>query len=314
MARSGFDKAILIAGPTASGKSGVALRLARELDGVVVNADAMQVYRDLSILTARPDKVAEAEAPHRLYGHVDAGERYSVGRWLGEFRAVLDDLAAAGRWAVITGGTGLYFKALTEGLADIPAIAADIEKHWQARLTAEGPGALHDELRRADPQGAGTVGPSDSQRLVRALAVLAATGQPLRSFHGEGNGSPLPGGPSRRLVVMPPRAGLYRHIEARFDAMIAEGAVAEVETLLARRLDPRLPALKAIGVAELGRYLAGDVSLDAAIIEAKTRSRRFAKRQMTWVRGQMASWPAVANVEDAIALARQLAAWKSDGW
>ncbi len=301
---TGLDKAILIAGPTASGKSAVSLALARELGGTVVNADAMQVYRDLHIVTARPDAEAEAQVPHRLYGHVDAAVRYSAGRWLGEARAILRELADEGRWAVVTGGTGLYFKALTEGLADIPAVDPQIEKYWRARLAEKGPAALHEALEHGDPQGAAAIRPSDSQRLVRALAVLVSTGRPLSSFHGEGAAGAMP----RRLVVMPERADLYARIEARFEAMVGEGALSEVEALMARRLDPNLPAMKAIGVPELSRHLAGELSLADAITEAKTRSRRYAKRQMTWIRGQMADWPVARSIDEAVAVARQLAA------
>lgn len=307
MATPGLDKAILIAGPTASGKSAVALALARELDGVVVNADAMQVYRDLDIVTARPDAETQAIVPHRLYGHVNAAERYSAGRWLAEARAVLKDLADEGRRAIVTGGTGLYFKVLTEGLADIPAVDPEIERHWRQRLAEEGPAALHAALAQADPQDAAAIRASDSQRLVRALAVLETTGCPLHSFHGEGPAAAMP----HRLVLMPERAILYQRIEARFDAMLAKGALSEVEALLSRRLDPGLPAMKAIGVPELCRHLAGELSLAEAIEQAKTRSRRYAKRQMTWIRGQMADWPLATDIDETIAMARQLAAGAS---
>jgi len=282
----------------------VALALAQELGGVVVNADAMQVYRDLDIITARPDAETEAQVPHRLYGHVNAAVRYSAGRWLGEARTVLQDIADEGRPAIVTGGTGLYFKVLTEGLADIPAVDPGIEQHWRTRLAEEGPAALHEALERGDRQGAAALRPSDSQRLVRALAVLQTTGRSLHSFHSEGPANATP----RRLVVMPERAPLYERIEARFDAMVAKGALAEVEALVARRLDPGLPAMRAIGVAELSRHLAGELSLADAIEQARTRSRRYAKRQMTWIRGQMADWPVAKDIDAAIAMARQLAA------
>ncbi len=308
MAKSRLDKAILIAGPTASGKSGVALALARELGGTVINADAMQVYHDLRVLTARPDAATMAEVPHRLYGHVDAGVRYSAGLWLGEVRALLDDLAQQGRWAIVTGGTGLYFKALTEGLADIPAIDPAIIDVFRARLAAEGPLALHVELRRADLPSAEAIRPSDGQRLVRALSVLQATGKPLRTFHEGEAAAPAAGATPRRLVIAPERADLNRHIGARFDAMVDEGTLHEVEALMARRLDKSLPAIKAIGVSELARHLAGEASLDQSIAEAKTRTRRFAKRQMTWIRGQMADWEVAPGPEEAIARLRRMAA------
>ena len=309
MTKSGLDKAILIAGPTASGKSGIALALARELGAVVINADAMQVYRDLRILTARPDEAAMAEVPHWLYGHVDAGLRYSAGRWLGEARAVLDDVAQQGRWAVVTGGTGFYFKALTEGLADIPAIDPRITEALRVRLAAEGASALHADLRRADLLSAEAIQPSDGQRLVRALSVLQATGKPLRAFHGGEAEPPAAGTPPHRLVISPERSSLNRQIEVRFDAMVGEGALDEVEALMVRQLDRSLPAMKAIGVGELARHLAGEASLDEAIAEAKTRTRRFAKRQMTWIRGQMVGWEVAPGPEEAIARLRRMAAF-----
>ncbi len=308
MANSALHKTILIAGPTASGKSGVALALARELGGVVINADSMQVYRDLRILTARPDQVAMAEAPHHLYGHVDAGSRYSAGRWVGEVRALLDDLAREGRWAIVTGGTGLYFKVLTEGLADVPAIDPGITEALRARLAAEGPAALHADLSRTDEQSAEAIRSGDGQRLVRALSVIEATGRPLRAFHGGEPGPPVAGATPHRLVISPERDRLNRQIETRFDAMVAAGALSEVEALMARHLDASLPAMKAIGVGELARYLAGDISLDQAMAEASTRTRRFAKRQMTWARGQMAGWAVVPGPEDALAQLRRMAA------
>lgn len=282
----------------------MALALAQALDGVVVNADAMQVYRDLHIITARPDADVQAIVPHRLYGHVGAEIRYSAGRWLAEARAALKELADEDRPAIVTGGTGLYFKVLTEGLADIPAVDPGIERHWRQRLAEEGPAALHKALELADPQGAAAIRPSDGQRLVRALAVLETTGRPLHAFHGEGPTNAMP----RRLVLMPERAVLYERIEARFDTMVGKGALAEVEALMARRLDANLPALKAIGVPELSRHLAGEISLADAISQAKTHSRRYAKRQMTWIRGRMTGWPVAKDIDEATAMARQLAA------
>lgn len=308
MAKPLIEKAILIAGPTAGGKSAVALGLARALGGVIVNADAMQVYRDLKVLTARPDEEALAAVPHRLYGHVDAGERYSAGRWLGEAARVLGETAAAGRWSIVVGGTGLYFKALTEGLAPIPPADPAILERWRERLTAEGPRVLHAELARLDPAGAQAIRPSDSQRLVRALAVLATTGRPIAAFHAE-RAVPLIGRDVPRLVVLPDRRALYACIEARFDAMVSGGVLAEVEALLRRNLDPRLPAMKAIGVRELGRHLAGKASLADAMTEAKTHSRNYAKRQITWIRGQMAGWPVADSPEAALKLARTFAGY-----
>ena len=287
------QQVVLIAGPTASGKSEAAIHAAEERGGVVVNADAMQVYRDLRVITARPNDDDEMRAVHHLFGHVDAAERYSVGRWLSDVAPVLKAAARRGQPVVFVGGTGLYFKALTEGLSEMPEVPRAIAGRWQRALKDEGPWALHAVLMAQDPEMADLLEPSDGQRIVRALSIKQATGKSIRHFQAAA-GKPLlaPGDIVQRMVLMPERAVLYERINRRFDAMISAGAMEEVEALVARHLDPDLPAMKAIGVPEIAEAIAGTVSMEDAIEKAKTNSRRYAKRQMTWIRSQMADWPA----------------------
>ena len=279
---------ILIAGPTACGKSALALRLARALDGEIINADSMQVYRELRIVTARPSPAEEALAPHRLYGVWPAAEGGSAGRWCRAAVTAIEAASAAGRVAILVGGSGLYFHALTEGLAEIPDVASEISAATRARLAAEGAAALHAELARADPETAARVPPSDSQRLVRALEVLAATGRPLSDWRRQT--APGLAHPWLGLALELPRASLYARIEARLDAMLAAGAMAEVGAIRDLALAPGLPAMKAVGLRELMRHVAGEVSLEEATRAAEQASRRYAKRQLTWQRNKMRSW------------------------
>jgi tRNA dimethylallyltransferase len=281
---------ILIAGPTASGKSGLALALADKFGGIVVNADSMQVYRDLRIITARPTPNEEARVPHRLYGHVDAAENYSVGRWCLDVRAVLAEAERAKRVAIVVGGTGLYFKALTCGLAAVPAIPAEIRAAVRARLEAEGAAALHAELARRDPAMAARLKPGDRARIARALEVIEATGRSLADWQAEGMPAILNPAHASKIFLNPDRAELYRRIEARFDAMLAAGALEEVRALAARGLDPLLPVMKAHGVPWLRRHLRGEIGLEKAAEEAKKDTRRYTKRQLTWFRHQMPGW------------------------
>ena len=285
-----MQSAILIAGPTASGKSAAALALAERLGGTVINADSMQVYRELSILTARPKIGDEARAPHRLYGTVPAGEAYSVGRWLDDAARAIEAAKLEGRLSILVGGTGLYFKALLEGLAPVPDIPPEIRAAWRKRAEALGTEGLYRELAARDPAMASRLKPSDPQRLVRALEVIDATGISLGEWQG-GHASPLlPAEAVAKLVIAPEREALYAAIDARFDAMIAAGALEEVRALLALGLDPGLPAMRAHGVRELAAYLGGTCSLEEAIAKAKTETRRYAKRQMTWLRRFMQDW------------------------
>ena len=281
---------ILIAGPTASGKSALALAVAERHGGVIVNADSMQVYGDLRIITARPTVADEARAPHRLYGHVDAAENYSVGRWCQDARAALDDIRRGGRLPILVGGTGLYFKALTQGLSAVPPTPPDIRAAVRARCDAEGAAALHAELARRDPAMAARLRPGDRMRLARALEVLEATGRSLADWHRDGLPAILDPDDALKIFLVIERAELQRRIDARFDAMLAEGALDEVRALAGRGLDPMLPAMKAHGVPWLRRHLAGEISLEAAAAGGKQDTRRYTKRQVTWFRNQMPEW------------------------
>jgi len=281
---------ILIAGPTASGKSALALAVAERLGGVIVNADSMQVYGDLRIITARPTVTDEARAPHRLFGHVDAAENYSVGRWCQDARAALDDVRRNGRLPILVGGTGLYFKALTQGLSAVPPTPPDIRAAVRARCDAEGAAALHAELARRDPAMAARLRPGDRMRLARALEVLEATGRSLADWHRDGLPAILDPDDALKIFLVIERAELQRRIDARFDAMLAEGALDEVRALAGRGLDPMLPAMKAHGVPWLRRHLAGEISLEAAAAGGKQDTRRYTKRQVTWFRNQMPEW------------------------
>jgi len=279
---------VLIAGPTASGKSALALGLAEQIGGTVINADSMQVYRDLRVITARPTPDEEAKVPHRLYGHVDAAENYSVGRWLADVRPVVDEARAAGRVPILLGGTGLYFKALTQGLASVPPIPEDIRASVRARIEAEGPAVLHAELSRLDPST--QLKPGDRTRIARALEVLEATGRPLAEWHREGLPPLIDAANAIKVFLAPVRPELRRRIDARFDAMLAAGAVDEVRALSRRKLDPLLPAMKAHGVPWIMGYLRGEMELATAIAGAKRDTRRYTKRQATWFRHQLPDW------------------------
>jgi tRNA dimethylallyltransferase len=300
--------AILIAGPTASGKSALALALAERLGGVIVNADSMQVYRDLRIITARPTPAEEARAPHRLYGHVDAAENYSVGRWLKDAEAALTEAQREGRIPIVTGGTGLYFKALTQGLTAVPPTPPDLRAALRARLAAEGPEALHAELAARDPASAARIRPADGVRIVRALEVTAATGRSLADWHREGMQPIVTSGRAVKLFLGVARAELARRIDVRFDAMLAAGALDEVRVLASRHLDPTLPAMKAHGVPWLRRHLAGEMSLADAAAEGKKDTRHYTKRQVTWFRHQLPDWIFVAPGEAERAVFAAMAA------
>jgi tRNA dimethylallyltransferase len=298
--------AILIAGPTASGKSALALALAEKLGGTIVNADSMQVYRDLRIITARPTPAEEARVPHRLYGHVDAAVNYSTGQWLRDIAAVLDELNAAGRLPILVGGTGLYFKALTSGLAAVPAIPAEIREQVRARMRSEGAAVLHAELARRDPVTAQRLMVNDRSRISRALEVVLATGRSLTDWHREGLPALVEPARAAKVFLTCERKQLVARIETRFAAMLKAGALDEVRALAARRLDPALPAMKAHGVPWLIRHLNGEIALDAAAAGAVMDTRRYAKRQLTWFRNQMKDWPWMVAEEAQNALEKQL--------
>jgi tRNA dimethylallyltransferase len=287
-------RAVLIAGPTASGKSALALTLAEALGGTIINADAMQVYRDLRVLTARPSPAEEARVPHLLYGHVDAAENYSVGRWCVDASAALPAVERGGRVPILTGGTGLYFKALTRGLAAVPPIPAQIRSAVRARLAREGIAALYAELSERDGATARRLMPGDRARITRALEVVLATGRSLTDWHREGMTPALDPQLAVKVFLDVDRAELYRRIDTRFDAMLVAGALDEVRALASRRLDPALPAMKAHGVPWLIRHINGEIDLAAAVEAAKRDTRRYTKRQATWFRHQLPDWTWIA--------------------
>ncbi|RYF95129.1 MAG: tRNA (adenosine(37)-N6)-dimethylallyltransferase MiaA [Caulobacteraceae bacterium] len=286
----------LIAGPTASGKSALALRLARETGGEIVNADALQLYADLTALSARPTPDETAQAPHHLFGVADGADGWSVGRWLRAALPVLEAVQGRGRPAIVVGGTGLYFKALTEGLADVPAVPDPLRDAVEARYDAEGEAAARDRLAIADPAAAARIAPGDRQRLTRALAVLEATGRPLSAWQAETRPI-LPEGSWRALALEPPREDLYARCDARLEAMLSAGALTEVAALTARGLDPRLPVMKAVGVREFAVHLAGEITLAQALEDARRETRRYAKRQLTWLRNQAPGWPRANSLD-----------------
>lgn len=280
----------LIAGPTASGKSALALRLAAETGAVIVNADSMQLYRDLRVLTARPSAEDEALADHALYGVADAEEAWSVGRWLRAVTSLMAEVADAGRPLVLVGGTGLYFRALTEGLADVPAVPDPVRATEADLYDREGEAAYRTRLAGLDSAAETRIASGDRQRLVRAAAVAVATGKPLTAWQAETQPLLAPGA-YEALVLEPDRATLYARCDARLDAMLDEGVFEEVAALHARGLDPALPALKAVGYRELAAHVAGDLPLDQALAAAKQATRNYAKRQLTWFRNQTPDWP-----------------------
>ncbi|HEX4709232.1 tRNA (adenosine(37)-N6)-dimethylallyltransferase MiaA [Phenylobacterium sp.] len=286
----------LIAGPTASGKSALALRLAKMAGAEIVNADSMQLYRDLRVLSARPSPEEEAQAPHHLFGTVDAADGWSVGRWLRAASEVLDQIAARGRPAVLVGGTGLYFRALTQGLAEIPQVPAEVRGQAQADYDLMGESAFRGRLAAYDSAAALRIAPGDRQRLVRAWEVFAATDTPLSDWQSTGEPA-LARDAWRAIALQPPREGLYARCDARLAAMVEGGALEEVRALVARDLDPALPALKAVGVREFAAHLRGEATLAEALAAAQQETRRYAKRQTTWMRNQMADWPRLTEID-----------------
>jgi tRNA dimethylallyltransferase len=281
-----FD-AILITGPTASGKSALAVRLAKNCDGVVINADSMQVYDTLRVLSARPAEEEMEGVPHHLYGHVPATTAYSTGEWLRDVTVLLRTIRDAGKVPVFVGGTGLYFKALTGGLSDMPEIPQAIRCDVRLRLKEEGPEALHAELSGKDAVVAGTLEVRDGQRIVRALEVLQATGRSISEFQGQQG--PMIVDPQRSLkfIVLPDRGLLHKRINQRFERMLEQGAIEEVQALMAQNPTADLPVMKAIGVREIADMLDGGMSRNDVVERASALTRQYAKRQMTWFRNQM---------------------------
>jgi tRNA dimethylallyltransferase len=281
-----FD-AVLIAGPTASGKSALALELAQKTGGVIINADSMQVYRDLRILTARPTAEEERQVPHRLYGYVDAGLNFSAGAWVSDAAKALVEARERARLPIFVGGSGLYFKALTRGLSAVPSIPSEVRESVRMRLARDGVEVLHAELAQRDHASAERLKPRDRSRIARALEVIEATGRSLTDWHREGLPALLPPNTFRAVYLEPERDALYARIDARFDAMLTAGALDEVARLAKRKLDPLLPAMKAHGVPPLISHLAGTISLEEATAIGKADTRHYAKRQFTWFRHQL---------------------------
>src|SRR5882672_1084021 len=281
------SKAVLIAGPTASGKSALALELAQKTGGVIINADSMQVYRDLRVITARPTPEEEAKDPHRLYGHVDAAVNFSAGAWVANAAAMLADVRAQNRLPIFVGGSGLYFKALTRGLSAVPPVPVAIREEVRARLERDGVEALHAALAQRDPASAERLKPRDRTRIARAFEVVEATGRSLTDWHRDGLPPLLPPGQFSALFLEPDRDQLYAKIDARFEAMLKAGALEEVADLAARHLDPLLPAMKAHGVPGLIRHRRGEITLEQAAEIGRADTRHYAKRQFTWFRHQL---------------------------
>ena len=274
------------------------MRLAERLGGTIVNADSMQVYRDLRVLTARPDAADEAALPHRLYGHVDGAAAYSVARWLGEAADAIAAVRAEGRVPIVVGGTGLYLAALTQGLSTMPPVPDEVRTRWRAAQAAHDAPALHAMLAARDPEMAARLRPSDPQRIVRALEVVDATGRSLAAWQAQKSLPVLSVGPGvPAYVVAPPRDLLRRRIAERFALMVEEGGADEAAALAARALDPALPVMKAIGVTELSAAARGEMSLDEAAAAAVTATRQYAKRQDTWFRHRFAAWQRLAPGE-----------------
>ena len=288
MARAPEKRAVLIAGPTASGKSALALAKARELGGIIVNADAMQVYSVLRVLTARPSSEEMEGVPHFLYGTVSPAVRFSTGDWLRAVQALLPE--HAGTPLIFAGGTGLYFDALAKGFAEVPKVPPEVVREVEAELAGLDREARGRLIAERDPETARRLRSPDPQRVARALAVLKATGRPLASFQQAPQRGALEGFALERIVLNPDREVLRQRIAKRFESMFESGAVEEVQALLAMNLDPTLPAMKAIGVREISDWLSGRISREEAIRQAVTATHQYAKRQRTWFRNRMADW------------------------
>ena len=286
----------LIAGPTASGKSALALKLAQTIGGEILNADSMQLYCDLAILTARPSREETQLAPHHLFAVADAADAWSAGRWLDAARAEIADARRWRRPVIVVGGTGLYFRALTQGLADIPPVPRAVTDRLERETVGAGELALRPRLAKLDPEAAARIERGDRQRLLRALAVAEHTGRSLSQWQRD-TVPPLGPGDWRGVVIEPPRAELYARCDARLAAMFETGAIEEVAALTARSLDPGLPAMKAVGVREIVDLLQGRATRAETLARAQQETRRYAKRQLTWFRNQTPDWPRIATLD-----------------
>lgn len=284
---------ILIHGPTASGKTALSVTLAEALNGEVINTDSMQVYSDLHVLTARPTDDEMAGIPHHLFGHTDAATRYSTGKWLEDAGAVLRDIETRGKTPIFVGGTGLYFLSLIQGLSEIPPVPDEIRAEVRAMMAEEGADALHARLADVDAASAARLNVGDRQRVTRAYEVWLATGRPFSSFQGDRQRPLLADGEWLGVALTPPRNRLYSRIDRRFETMLMEGAMDEARGLVARQLDPQLPAMKAHGMPWLKAFIEGNMSAEQAAENAKRDTRRYAKRQFTWIARQFPFWPRI---------------------
>lgn len=286
----------LIAGPTASGKSALALRLAQKIGAEIVGADALQIYRDLRVVTARPSHQDEAWIPHHLVGTVDGADGWSVGTWSRAAGQEINEILGRGQSVVVVGGTGLYFRALTHGLAEIAPTPPQVRDQAAADYDAMGELIFRRRLENADPAAAARISRGDKQRLVRAWEVFAASGVSLTDWQGRTDPT-LAAGSYSAVALQPDRKQLYDRCDARFETMLAAGALEEVAELMARNLDPALPIMKAVGVRELAAQLRGELTPPQALTAAQQETRRYAKRQSTWQRGQMGDWPRVTALD-----------------
>ncbi len=293
--------AILIAGPTASGKSTLALHMAKKTGGFIVNTDSMQVYDVLDLLSARPQSDELREAEHFLYGHVAPSVSYSTGKWFADVEALLSRADLRTRTPIFVGGTGLYFRALLGGLSQMPEVPADVREHWRNRMSEEGAEALHSALTELDPEIAATLRPTDSQRIVRALEVFEGTGKSLLHWQKNTGTALVDDASATKIVLLPDRKWLGERIAQRFNLMWDHGALDEVRVLNALHLDPALPAMKAIGVREISAFFAGEMTREDAIERSIIATRQYAKRQSTWFRNQLdESWKVFSSGENAL--------------
>lgn len=280
-------KIMVLAGPTASGKSALALEIAEKTGAVIINADAMQVYRELRVLTARPSEADEARAPHRLYGFLAASDPCSAGKWQRWARMEIDWAIKQGKPALVVGGTGLYLKALMQGIAEIPAVSPAVRAQAASDREAMGAQAFYERLCHVDPVLGAKLKAGDTQRCLRAYEVWLETAKPLSWWQGQGAQPPYAADLFDVFSIIPERAELYRRCDARFDVMLENGAMDEVKALLSLKLSPDLPAMRAVGVPEIGAHLRGEMTLEQAVSAAKQATRNYAKRQLTWIRHQL---------------------------
>ncbi len=308
-----MKRIVLIAGPTCSGKSKVALGLAMKFGGAIINADSMQVYREIPILSAQPANEEMQGVPHHLYGHMSAHQHYSTGAWLADASAAIESSHAKGAVPIVVGGTGLYFDALLNGLAQIPAIPGYVRNHVRMLGDRHGVAAIRARLRSLHPSGHLEFECMDFQRAARALEVRLATGKPLSYWQGKGRASPFEQEAFLPVVLLPSRHEIYRRCDQRFDDMLAMGALDETAHLLALQLPLSRPAMKALGVQQLARHLSGEISLEEAAMQAKTATRRYAKRQFTWISGHMISWNTIYEQDSERILSKIFSIIKENG-